>query len=74
MQNGEFAEFLRGKIASSGITALELAGRTGVPQSTITRFLNGADPRVSTFERICKEFGVTIGDAKKPVRHTQDKR
>lgn len=44
----ELAEVLRAAIVKSGISATQLAAQTGVPQPTITRFLNGADMKLST--------------------------
>ena len=46
------AAILREAIASSGKSANEIAKATGVPQPTITRFLAGADMRLSRAEKI----------------------
>jgi predicted transcriptional regulator len=51
---------LRREIRASGISACELARRTGVPQPTITRFLAGADMKLSTAERIAACLGLSL--------------
>jgi predicted transcriptional regulator len=43
---------LRKAIKTCGLSANELARETGVPQPTITRFLAGADMRISTAAKI----------------------
>ncbi len=37
-----FAEHLRQAMAESGLTQLDLAQRSGIPQPTISRYLRGA--------------------------------
>jgi hypothetical protein len=44
---------------------MELARQTGVPQPTITRFLAGADMRMSTAAKIAAFLGVSL-HTKKP--------
>jgi predicted transcriptional regulator len=51
-------------MADSGLSANELARRTGVPQPTITRFLNGADMKLSTASKIAAQLGLAL--VKKP--------
>jgi predicted transcriptional regulator len=53
-------EALRKAIWESGISACELARRTGVPQPTITRFLADADMRLSTAAKIAAYLGVSL--------------
>jgi len=50
----DIADKLRDAIRSSGETALALAKKTGVPQSTISRFLHGTDMRLSRASKIAK--------------------
>lgn len=50
--NQDFSETLRQSITNCGLSANALAEKTGVPQPTITRFLHGADMRLSTAERL----------------------
>jgi predicted transcriptional regulator len=51
---------LRRAILDSGISANELARRSGVPQPTITRFLAGADMRISKAAKIALELGLSL--------------
>jgi len=51
---------LRRAISKSGLSANEIARRTGVPQPTITRFLAGADMRVSNAAKIAAELGLSL--------------
>ena len=51
---------LRRAILDCGISACELARRTGVPQPTITRFLAGADLRMSNGAKIAAYLGLTL--------------
>lgn len=51
---------LRKAIQNSGLSANELARRTGVPQPTITRFLAGADMRLSTAAKIAAYLGLSL--------------
>jgi len=55
----------RRAIRDSGYSAMELARQTGVPQPTITRFLAGADMRMSTAAKIAAFLGVSL-HTKKP--------
>lgn len=56
----EFADILRNAITASGHSAYGLAKKTGVPQSTITRFLNGSDMRISTASRLAAFLGLEL--------------
>jgi predicted transcriptional regulator len=51
---------LRRAIANCGHSANELAKRTGIPQPTITRFLAGADMKLSTATKIAAYLGLTL--------------
>lgn len=56
----EMAETLRAAIVNSGKSANEIAKETGVPQPTITRFLAGADMRVSRASKIAAYLGLEL--------------
>lgn len=51
---------LRQAIQSSGVSAAELGRKTGISQPTITRFLAGADLRLSTAEILAAHFGLKL--------------
>lgn len=53
-------EALRAAIRNSGQSAYSLAIATGVPQPTITRFLNGADMKLSTSDRLAGYLGLQL--------------
>jgi predicted transcriptional regulator len=61
------ADTLRKAIRDSGYTAGELSRATGVPQPTITRFLSGADMRLSRAQKLASHLGLTLAkhDCKK---------
>lgn len=48
----ELADKLRDAIRKSGLSANALAAETDVPQQTISRFLLGADMKLSTASKI----------------------
>lgn len=50
----ELANILREAINNSGESANAIARATGVPQPTITRFLAGADMKLSTAARLAE--------------------
>lgn len=54
------ATFLREELSHQGITQVELERRTGIPDSTLSRILNGetAEPRASQIARIAKALGI----------------
>ena len=54
------SKVLRDAIGKSGRSANELAKVTGVPQPTITRFLAGADMRLSRAEKIAAFLGLEL--------------
>lgn len=54
------ADTLRDAIRKSGKSANQLAAETGVPQPTITRFLAGADMKLSTAERLATHLGLKL--------------
>jgi hypothetical protein len=62
------AEPLRAAIRTGGQTAVELAKATGVPQPTITRFLNGADMRLSRAEKLADYFNLELRPRRAPKR------
>jgi predicted transcriptional regulator len=51
---------LRRAISGCGISASEVARRTGVPQPTITRFLAGADMKLSTASILAAHLGLSL--------------
>ncbi|MSR58433.1 MAG: helix-turn-helix domain-containing protein [Planctomycetaceae bacterium] len=53
-------ETLRNAIRESGVSANKLAEATGVPGPTITRFLNGADLRISRAAKLCVALGLEL--------------
>lgn len=53
-------ESLRQAIRDSGLSANQLARATEVPQPTITRFLNGADMKLSTASRLAAYLGLHL--------------
>jgi predicted transcriptional regulator len=56
----KMANRLRKAINESGLSAHALAKATGVPQPTITRFLNGADMRLSNADNIASFLGLEL--------------
>jgi plasmid maintenance system antidote protein VapI len=54
------ADSIRDEIHAQGWSALALSKETGVPQPTITRFLNGADLRLSTADKLCDVLGLAF--------------
>lgn len=56
----ELANTLREAIRKSGKSAYALAGATGVPQPTITRFLAGADMKLETASKIAAYLGMEL--------------
>lgn len=54
------AALLRDKIRASGLTGMELAKLTGVPQPRISVFMSGKDIRLSTAQRIADHFGLVL--------------
>lgn len=58
------ANTLRNAINASGVSANEIARETGVPQPTITRFLQGADMRLSRAEKIAQYLGLELKKTK----------
>lgn len=60
----ELTAALREAISASGLSHAELARLTGIPQPTINRFVNGADMKLSTADRLAAHFGLALGPAK----------
>jgi len=52
-------------IENAGISANQIAREYGVPQPTITRFVNGADMKASTIDKLAAYFGLKL--AKSPI-------
>jgi hypothetical protein len=59
------ADQLRTAIERSKLSAGELSRRTDVPVSVITRFLGGADMRLSNAEKIAAFLGFSLRKDKK---------
>lgn len=55
------AQILRQAIRDSGLSAMRLAELTGVPQPTISRFLSGADMRLSRAMTLADYLGLELG-------------
>lgn len=53
-------EVLREAIRASGRSAAEIGRETGIPQPTITRFLQGADMGVERAGKLCEYFGLVL--------------
>lgn len=56
----EVADTLREAIRKSGLSANELAKRTGVTQTTISGFLRGRDMRLSHASKIAAYLGLSL--------------
>lgn len=54
------AEVLRKAILASGKSANQLAKETGVPQTTISRFLRGEDMAISRGSAIAAHLGLVL--------------
>ena|SRR3990167_1761865 len=59
------SDILRNAIRNCGLSANELAKRTGVPQPTITRFLAGKDLRLSRAQKIAAFLGLRLVKSKR---------
>jgi hypothetical protein len=55
---------LRAAIRRSGASAYRLAEETKVPQPTITRFLNGADMKLSTASKVARHLKLRLVKSK----------
>jgi predicted transcriptional regulator len=56
----KMADALRVAIGKSGMPVNEIARKTGVPQPTISRFMAGADMRLSRAEIIAHFLGLEL--------------
>ena len=59
---------LRAKIRESGKSANQLAREIGIPQPTITTFLNGKDVRLETANKLAVYFGLRLCDEPAPAK------
>jgi hypothetical protein len=59
---------LAAAIRNCGKSAYLISHETGVPQSTISRFLQGADMRISQAEKLAAYFGLKLCDDVKPAK------
>jgi DNA-binding Xre family transcriptional regulator len=55
-----FADVIRAEVDGQEWSARALATEADVPQPTVTRFLNGADIRLSNVEKLCKVLGLQL--------------
>ena len=62
----DIAEQLRTAIRTCGHSARMLEKHTGVPHPTITRFLAGADMRISRAAKIAEFLGLDLKLRRKP--------
>lgn len=60
LMSKELADTLRNAITRSGESANAIARATGVPQPTITRFLAGADMKLSTAAKLAGYLGLEL--------------
>ena len=56
----DLADTLRTAITASGISARQLGISTGVNQTTISRFLGGADMTLATASVLAEHLGVSV--------------
>lgn len=47
------------------MSANRLSKATGIPQPTITRFLNGAELKLETYQILCDHFGIKMNKQRK---------
>ena len=61
------AERIRELCAKKGMTQYELAKRAEMTQSSISSLLNeGNVPKITTVEKVCKGFGITLAQLFSP--------
>ena len=66
------SELLRKAIRKSDLTAAELSRRSGVPESGISRFLNGDHQlRTENVDRLCHTLGLTLTRSRPKPRRTK---
>lgn len=56
----DLAEMLRDAIRKSGLSANELAAQTGVPQTTLSRFLRGKDMGIHRASKVAEHLGLEL--------------
>lgn len=56
----DVADALRQAIRESGLSANRLASLTGVPQTTISRFLRGEDMSIHRAAKIARHLGLEL--------------
>lgn len=59
---------LRDAIQNCGLSANSIANQAGIPQPTLTRFLSGADMKLSTANRLASFFQMKLTPPKKPAK------
>lgn len=59
-----FAKILRNLMLNAKISEYELAKKTGVPQPSINKILNGknTNPKISTLRPLAQHFMITISE------------
>jgi hypothetical protein len=55
----DLAEIIRRKLRATD-TEYMIAKRSGVPQPTVNRFMNGSDIRLSNASALCRELGLEL--------------
>lgn len=56
----ELADKLRDAIRKSGLSANEIAKRSGVPQTTLSRFIRGADMGIHRASKVAAFLGLEL--------------
>lgn len=55
---------IRAEITRRELSANQLARETGLPQTTISAFLRGADMRGASLSRLCRYLGLELRQVK----------
>lgn len=62
------AKAIRDALLATGKSHNAIARETGIPQPTITRFLNGRDVRVSIASALADYAGLALSSSAKPAK------
>lgn len=62
------SDVIREAVKASGKSLNEIARETGIPQPTISRFVLGADLRVSNVDKLAEYFGLQLYGKKSTKR------
>lgn len=63
----DLAQTIRAEIARRELSAKGLARETGLPQTTISAFLRGADMRGGSLSVLCRHLGLELRRARKTM-------